>query len=270
MESDSSDEILTLGSTASLQLGQDDPPLSPVQGPESQQQAAAPDDAEDSSEEKSFEEVDEPEQRSRFNATSDKALLAEVLATPPFAADRKTVTGVWKGVANRLNATLSEAFSFRECRDRTSLLLRKYAVRKARNEAASGTCELHTESDDILEQLQQLKNAAEQQKNKAKSTSKTQELETAGQLLMQAAEKRVSERLAAGTKDSGHPKCRRLSTLLDQELEEAIERRKLEAEKVELHREELQLRREELKQQNLSKSCYASRSSSKLLRPSPF
>ncbi|EGZ20297.1 hypothetical protein PHYSODRAFT_492787, partial [Phytophthora sojae] len=130
--------------------------------------------------------------RSRFNATSDKALLAEVLATPPFAADRKTVTGVWKGVANRLNATLSEAFSFRACRDRTSLLLRKYAVRKARNEAASGTSEVHTENDDILEQLQQLKNAvvAEQQENKAKSTSKTQELETAGQLLMQVAEKR--------------------------------------------------------------------------------
>ncbi|EGZ06174.1 hypothetical protein PHYSODRAFT_246545 [Phytophthora sojae] len=215
MESDSSGEILTLGSTASLQLGPDDPPLSPVQGPESQQQAAAPDDVEDSSEEKSFEEVDEPEQRSRFNATSDKALLAEVLATPPFAADRKTVT-----------------------------------VRKTRNEAASGTSEVHTENDDILEQLQQLKNAAvaEQQENKAKSTSKTQELETAGHLLMQAAEKRVSERLAAG-KDSGHPKRRRLSTLIDQELEEAIERRKLEAEKVELHREELQLRREELEQQ---------------------
>ncbi|EGZ06379.1 hypothetical protein PHYSODRAFT_341638 [Phytophthora sojae] len=148
MESDSSGEILTLGSTASLQLGQDDPPLSPV------------------SEEKSFEEVDEPEQRSRFNATSDKALLAEVLATPPFAADRKT----------------GPHQSF----------LRKYAVRKARNEAASGTSEVHTENDDILEQLQQLKNAAvaEQQENKAKSTSKTQELETAGQLLMQAAEKR--------------------------------------------------------------------------------
>ncbi|EGZ08394.1 hypothetical protein PHYSODRAFT_377140, partial [Phytophthora sojae] len=98
--------------------------------------------------------------RSRFNATSDKALLSEVLATLPFAADRKTVTGVWKGVANRLNATLSEAFSFRACRDRTRLLLRKYVVRKARNEAASGTSEVHTENDDILEQLQQLKNAA--------------------------------------------------------------------------------------------------------------
>ncbi|ETN08668.1 hypothetical protein PPTG_22942 [Phytophthora nicotianae INRA-310] len=64
---------------------------------------------------------------------------------------------------------------------------------------------------------------------------KTQGIETACQRLMQAAEKRY--------------KRHRLSTLLQNEQEEAIERRKLEEQKVNLHREVLQLRREELDHQ---------------------
>ncbi|KAG4059902.1 hypothetical protein PC123_g5200 [Phytophthora cactorum] len=108
----------------------------------------------------SCEEVVLVELRSRFNAAVDKSLLAEVLSTPPFHADRKEVKGVWKGIASRLNQSVSASFSFRACRDRTSLLPRKYAVRKKRNIAASGTSEVHTDDDDVLEQLQQLKDEA--------------------------------------------------------------------------------------------------------------
>ncbi|ETI46662.1 hypothetical protein F443_08958 [Phytophthora nicotianae P1569] len=168
----------------------------------------------------SVEEVDEVEPRSRFNATADKALLVEVLSIPPFTVERKIVTAMWKGVSKRLNQSLSTNFSFRSCRDRTGLLLRQYAVRKGRSEAASGT----------------------------KTTMKTQGIETACQRLMQAAEKRVSARLIGGGQKKPQ-KRHRLSTLLQNEQEEAIERRKLEEQKVNLHREVLQLRREELDHQ---------------------
>ncbi|KAE8953782.1 hypothetical protein PR001_g32747, partial [Phytophthora rubi] len=173
----------------------------------------------------SCEEVDEPEQRSRFNPSIDKSLLAEVLATPPFAVERKAVTGVWKGIASRLDTSLKTNFSFRAGRDRISLL---------------------------LQQLQQLKNAAaaELESKKKNADSKSEAIETAGQKLMQAAEERVAKRIASGgSSTQQRPKRLRLSTLLDNELDEAMKRRKLEEDKVELHREELQLRRDELAQQ---------------------
>ncbi|KAE9158760.1 hypothetical protein PF005_g32317 [Phytophthora fragariae] len=67
---------------------------------------------------------------------------------------------------------------------------------------------------------------------------------------MQAAEERVAKRIASGgSSTQQRPKRLRLSTLLDNELDEAVKHRKLEEDKVELHREELQLRRDELAQQ---------------------
>ncbi|ETP09302.1 hypothetical protein F441_14827, partial [Phytophthora nicotianae CJ01A1] len=114
-------------------------------------------------------------------------------------------------------------------------------VDEGRNEAASGASEVHTDNDDVLEQLQQLKTEAAIQKQVSKKNAamKTHEIETAGQRLMQAAEKR----------DDKPQKCRRLSTLLQNEREEAVERRKLEEQKINLHQKELQLRREELDHQ---------------------
>ncbi|KAG3110702.1 hypothetical protein PI124_g10177 [Phytophthora idaei] len=186
-ESDSSlGEMLSEDATASLQLAQEDPLLQ-IEEAEAAQQATVSDDND-----ASCEEVVPVELRSRFNAAVDKSLLAEVLSTPPFHADRKEVTGVWKGIASRLNQSVSASFSFRACRDRSSLLLRKYAVRKKRNIAASGTSEVHTDDDDVLEQLQQLKDEAvtRTQTKKSIAASKTQKVETAGQRLMQAAEQR--------------------------------------------------------------------------------
>ncbi|OWZ04788.1 hypothetical protein PHMEG_00023253, partial [Phytophthora megakarya] len=90
-------------------------------------------------EEDKCDDVAAPETRCRFNGAIDKTLLAEVLATPPFSANRNAVTGVWMGIASRLNQNLSTSLSFRSCRDRTSLLLRKYVVRKKRNEGTSLT-----------------------------------------------------------------------------------------------------------------------------------
>ncbi|KAG4054408.1 hypothetical protein PC123_g10478 [Phytophthora cactorum] len=89
----------------------------------------------------SCEEVVPVELRSRFNAAIDKYLLAEVLSTPPFHADQ----------------------------------------RKKRNIAASGTSEVHTDDDDVLEQLQQLKDEAmtQTQTKKSIAASKTQKVETA-------------------------------------------------------------------------------------------
>ncbi|KAE9173038.1 hypothetical protein PF004_g27099 [Phytophthora fragariae] len=188
-ESDSSlSDLLTFDSTASIRLGQDDPPLQP---PRQDRVVLQLTEASDEGDE-SCEEVDEPEQRSRFNPSIDKSLLAEVLATHPFAVERKAVIGVWKGIASRLNTSLKTNFSIRAGRDRISLLLRKYVVRKKRNEAASGTSEVHTDLDDVLEQLQQLKNAAaaELESKKKNADSKSEAIETAGQKLMQAAEER--------------------------------------------------------------------------------
>ncbi|KAG2905458.1 hypothetical protein PC129_g8480 [Phytophthora cactorum] len=222
-ESDSSlGDMLSEDATASLQLAQEDPSFVPV------------------------------ELRSRFNAAVDKSLLAEVLSTPPFHADRKEVKGVWKGIASRLNQSVSASFSFRACRDRTSLLLRKYAVQKKRNIAASGTSDVHTDDDDVLEQLQQLKDEAvtQTQTKKSITASKTQKVETAGQRLMQTAEQRVSERInAAEAGGSGKPKRLRPSALLESEQEEAAQRRKLEEQKIDLQRQELALHCDELEQQ---------------------
>ncbi|ETP40175.1 hypothetical protein F442_12434 [Phytophthora nicotianae P10297] len=157
-----------------------------------------------------------------------------------------------EGIAMRVNQNLKMSFSFRACRGRTSLLLRKYTVRKKRNEGASGRSEVHTDDDGVLEQLQKLKDAASTstELNKIDAESKTQILETAGQKLMQAAEERVSKRIDTTDEKSAKPKRRRLSTLLESEQEEAIERRKIEEQMVELQREELQLRRDELEQQH--------------------
>ncbi|KAG2856388.1 hypothetical protein PC118_g21386 [Phytophthora cactorum] len=149
-ESDSSlGDMLSEDATASLQLAQEDPLLQ-IEEAEAAQQVTVSDDND-----ASCEEVVPVELRSRFNAAIDKSLLAEVLSTPPF--------------------------SFRACRDRTSLLLRKYAERKKRNIAASGTSEVHTDDDDVLEQLQQLKDEAvtQTQTKKSIAASKTQKVETA-------------------------------------------------------------------------------------------
>ncbi|ETI42324.1 hypothetical protein F443_12522 [Phytophthora nicotianae P1569] len=175
----------------------------------------------------------------------------KVLATPPFAVSRSSDSGM-EGIAMRVNQNLKMSFSFRACRGRTSLLLRKYTVRKKRNEGASGRSEVHTDDDGVLEQLQKLKDAASTstELNKIDAESKTQILETAGQKLMQAAEERVSKRIDTTDEKSAKPKRRRLSTLLESEQEEAIERRKIEEQMVELQREELQLRRDELEQQH--------------------
>ncbi|KAG3018647.1 hypothetical protein PC128_g4596 [Phytophthora cactorum] len=186
-ESDSSlGDMLSEDATASLQLAQEDPLLQ-IEEAEAAQQVTVSDDND-----ASCEEVVPVELRSRFNAAVDKSLLAEVLSTPPFHADRIEVTGVWKGIPSRLNQSVSASFSFRACRDRTSLLLRKYAVRKKRNIAASSTSEVHTDDDDVLEQLQQLKDEAVTQRQTKKSiaASKTQKVETAGQRPMQPAEQR--------------------------------------------------------------------------------
>ncbi|ETI53714.1 hypothetical protein F443_03388 [Phytophthora nicotianae P1569] len=234
-------DCLSEDDTVSLQLGQDEP-VEMFEAAEERQIAASDDD-----EAESVEEVDEVELRSRFNATADKALLVEVLATPPFTVERKMVTAMWKGVSKRLNQSLSTNFNFRSCRDRTGLLLRQYAVRKGCNEAASGTSEVYTDNDDVLQQLK-TEAAIQKQVSKKNAAMKTQEIETAGQRLMQAAEKRVSARLIGGGQKKPQ-KRRRLSTLLQNEQEEAVERRKLEEQKVNLHREELQLRREEFDHQ---------------------
>ncbi|KAE9034977.1 hypothetical protein PR003_g9881 [Phytophthora rubi] len=67
---------------------------------------------------------------------------------------------------------------------------------------------------------------------------------------MQAVAKRVAKRIVSGKSSTQQrPKCHRLSTLLDNELDEAMKRRKLEEDKVELHREKSQLRQDELAQQ---------------------
>ncbi|KAG2822145.1 hypothetical protein PC112_g11060 [Phytophthora cactorum] len=158
-ESDSSlGDMLSEDATASLQLAQEDPLLQ-IEEAEAAQQVTVSDDND-----ASCEEVVPVELRSRFNAAIDKSLLAEVLSTPPFHADQ-----------------VSASFSFRACRDRTSLLLRKYAERKKRNIAASGTSEVHTDDDDVLEQLQQLKDEAvtQTQTKKSIAASKTQKVETA-------------------------------------------------------------------------------------------
>ncbi|KAG2824519.1 hypothetical protein PC116_g7807 [Phytophthora cactorum] len=116
-------------------------PLLQIEEAEAAQQVTVSDDND-----ASCEEVVPVELRSRFNAAIDKSL-----------------------------------FSFRACRDRTSLLLRKYAERKKRNIAASGTSEVHTDDDDVLEQLQQLKDEAvtQTQTKKSIAASKTQKVETA-------------------------------------------------------------------------------------------
>ncbi|KAG7379344.1 hypothetical protein PHYPSEUDO_008700 [Phytophthora pseudosyringae] len=248
-ESDGSiGDLLGDDATASLQLGQVDPPLLSANAAGVHQP-----DLSDDEEGESCEEVSATEPRSRINASADKSLLAEVLSTPPFAFDRKAVTGVWKGISNRLNQSISANFSFRACRDRTSLLLRQYAVRKKRNEGASGTSHVHTYNHHFLEQLEQLKNAGatQNQARKNHAATKTLELETAGQRLMQAAEEMYSIREANcwSGNNGGKPKRRHLSALLEKEQEEAAECRRLEEMKVGLHREELQLRRDELEQQ---------------------
>ncbi|ETI37418.1 hypothetical protein F443_16592 [Phytophthora nicotianae P1569] len=187
-------DCLSDDDTVSLQLGPDEPVVIFEAAAEIQMATSDDDGA------GSVEEVDAVEPRLRFNATADRVLLVEVLATPLFTVERKMVTAMWKGVSKRLNQSLSTNFSFRSGRDRTGLLLRQYAVRKGRNEAASGTSEVHTDNDDVLEQLQQLKTEATSQKqiSKKNATMKTQDIETAGQRLMQAAEKRVSARLIGG------------------------------------------------------------------------
>ncbi|KAG7376812.1 hypothetical protein PHYPSEUDO_012690 [Phytophthora pseudosyringae] len=159
-------DVLSDDASASLQLGQDAVGTQEVDS--SEPRAPSDDD-----EEGSCEEVAATEPRSRFNSAADKSLLAEVLATPPFSADRKAL---------------------RSCHDRASLLLRKYAVRKRRNEAASHTSEVHTDDDDVLEHVLLLKEdaATRVQTKKAATAAKTQELETAGQRLMQAAEQRCA------------------------------------------------------------------------------
>ncbi|KAE9036820.1 hypothetical protein PR002_g6896 [Phytophthora rubi] len=186
-----------------------------------------------------YEEVAVTVPSSSFNAAADKSLLAKIISTPPFAVDRKAVKWAWRGIASQLNSSLGTNFSFRSCRDRAGLLLRKYAVRKRRNEATS---EVLTDDDDVLEQLMRLEDNAiiRVQTQKAATASKTQELETMGQRLMQAAEKRVAMRIdiTEGYKSS-KPKRHRLSTLLDKEQEKAAARRNLEAQKVQRHREEL-------------------------------
>ncbi|ETP42025.1 hypothetical protein F442_11039 [Phytophthora nicotianae P10297] len=123
-------DCLSEDDTVSLSLDQDEP-VEIFEAVAERQLAASDDD-----EAGSVEEVDEVEP---FNATADKALLVEVLATPPFTVERKMVTAMWKGISKRLNQSLSTNFSFRSCRDRTGLLLRQYAVRKGRNEATRGT-----------------------------------------------------------------------------------------------------------------------------------
>ncbi|KAE9013013.1 hypothetical protein PF005_g9439 [Phytophthora fragariae] len=189
-----------------------------------------------------YEEVAVTVPSSSFNAEADKSLLAKIISTPPLAVDRKAVKWAWRGIASQLNSSLGTNFSFRSCRDRAGLLLRKYAVRKRRNEATSGTSEVLTDDDDVLEQLMRLEDNAiiRVQTQKAATASKTQELETMGQRLMQAAEKRVAMRIdiTEGYKSS-KPKRHRLSTLLDKEQEKAAARRNLEAQKVQRHREEL-------------------------------
>ncbi|KAG2928889.1 hypothetical protein PC114_g2975 [Phytophthora cactorum] len=140
-ESDSSlGDMLSEDATASLQLAQEDPLLQ-IEEAEAAQQVTVSDDND-----ASCEEVVPVELRSRFNAAIDKSLLAEVLSTPPFHADRK-----------------------------------EYAERKKRNIAASGTSEVHTDDDDVLEQLQQLKDEAvtQTQTKKSIAASKTQKVETA-------------------------------------------------------------------------------------------
>ncbi|KAG7376107.1 hypothetical protein PHYPSEUDO_014443 [Phytophthora pseudosyringae] len=108
------------------------------------------------------------------------------------------------------------------------------------------------DGDDVIEQVLLLKEdaATRVQTIKTATASKMQELGTAGQRLMQAAEKRVAERIVIEEGgNASKPKRHSLSTLLEKEQEDAAERRILEAQKAELHREELQLRRAELKQQ---------------------
>ncbi|ETM53270.1 hypothetical protein L914_03244 [Phytophthora nicotianae] len=146
-------DCLSEDDTVSLPLDQDEP-VEMFEAAEERQIAASDDD-----EAESVEEVDEVELRSRFNATADKALLVEVLATPPFTVER--------------------------------LLLRQYAVRKGCNEAASGTSEVYTDNDDVLQQLK-TEAAIQKQVSKKNAAMKTQEIETAGQRLMQAAEKRYA------------------------------------------------------------------------------
>ncbi|KAE8961563.1 hypothetical protein PR001_g30004 [Phytophthora rubi] len=194
--------------------------------------------------------------RSRFNTKSDKALLAEVLSTPPYETERGAVKGVWASITERVNQSLQTNFSTRACRDRTGLLLRQYEAQKKANESASGTSEVHTSMDDVLERILLLRDAASGQKQakRAHQNTKTQELETAGQRLMRAAEERVSERIEGGDdaregQQREKPKRRRLSVMLEHEQKEAVERRKLEEKKVALQKEERNLRREELDEQ---------------------
>ncbi|POM79200.1 Hypothetical protein PHPALM_3176 [Phytophthora palmivora] len=122
-ESESSvSDLYTFSSTASIRREQGDPsPPTSEQDSLAQQQTGVSDD-----EGESCDEVDEPEHRSRFNSIIDKPLCAEVLDTPPFAVECKAPSPP------------------------------KYAVCKKRNEAVSGTGEMHAKVDDVLEQLQQL------------------------------------------------------------------------------------------------------------------
>ncbi|KAI9991785.1 hypothetical protein PInf_017146 [Phytophthora infestans] len=145
----SQDDLLGYGATASIQLGQGEPSPAPEEVEEAQHPHASEDEG------LICEKVVELEQRSRLTASSDKALLTEVLATPPFGAKRKEVTEGGK----------------------------KFAAQKKQNESASGLSEVHTDNDDILEQLLQLKEAtaAQNQNKKQEAASMAQELETDGQ-----------------------------------------------------------------------------------------
>ncbi|POM79221.1 Hypothetical protein PHPALM_3154 [Phytophthora palmivora] len=208
-ESDSSvSDLLTFASTASIQLGQAVPPL-----PASEQCSLVQHQSVASIDEgESCDEIDDPEHRSRFYPISDNT------CQPPFSVVRKAVTRVWKGIASRLTSAQTTHFSFRAHRDRSSLLPRKDAVRKKLNDAVSNTSDVHIDLHDVFEQLQHLEDeAAAEIKSKGNSP-----LPNRGNR---------DRRAKADAGNRGKSKRIRLSTLLNKELEEVIERRKLDGEK---------------------------------------
>ncbi|OWZ04247.1 hypothetical protein PHMEG_00023880 [Phytophthora megakarya] len=192
------------------------------------------------------------ETRSRFNAKADAQLVSKVLAKPPFGVTRGKVKGIWERIAARLNSELSTGFTARACRDRTSHLLNQHVARQKKNQGASGTSEVHSSNDDALEELLKLRQAASDKKREAKARqeSRADEMETAGERLMHAAETRVAERLtSSSSSEEKGAKRRRLSVLLESEQQETVARRQLEEPKVDMQSQELQLRRDELEEQ---------------------